>query len=200
MIYGYCRVSTRGQLEGNGIQAQEKEILSKYENAVIYTEQYTGSKVLERPVLKEVIDKLQQGDLLVVWKLDRLARNTKEGIDIIEQLFAKGVAVHVLNVGLLEDTTMGRFFLQTLLAVAEMERNLIIERTQAGKEIAKTKDGFKDGRPKKYAQGVYKMAVQMKLDGKTYKEIEKETGLSKATIVRTIQKYKLEQIEKESID
>lgn len=195
MIYGYCRVSTRSQLEGNGIQAQEKEILDKYENAAIYTEQFTGSKVLERPVLKKLIAQLEKGDLLVVWKLDRLARNTKEGIDIIEQLFAKGVAVHVLNVGLLEDTTMGRFFLQTLLAVAEMERNLIIERTQAGKEIAKTKDGFKEGRPKKYAQGIYKMAIEMKQDGKTYKEIEKETGLSKATIVRTIQKYKLEQIE-----
>lgn len=194
MIYGYCRVSTRSQLEGNGIQAQEKEILDKYENAAIYTEQFTGSKVLERPVLKKLIAQLEKGDLLVVWKLDRLARNTKEGIDIIEQLFAKGVAVHVLNVGLLEDTTMGRFFLQTLLAVAEMERNLIIERTQAGKEIAKTKDGFKEGRPKKYAQGIYKMAIEMKQDGKTYKEIEKETGLSKATIVRTIQKYKLEQI------
>lgn len=190
MIYGYCRVSTRGQLEGNGIQVQEKEILSKYENACIYIEQYSGSKVLERPVLQQVLDVLQEGDLLVVWKLDRLARNTKEGIEIIESLFARGVAVHVLNVGLLEDTTMGRFFLQTLLAVAEMERNLIIERTQSGKEIAKTKDGFREGRPQKYAQGVYKMAVQMKLEGKTYKEIEKETGLSKSTIVRSVQRYK----------
>lgn len=76
-------------------------------------------------------------------KLDRLARNTREGIEVIEKLFAKNVKVHVLNVGLLENTTMGRFFLTTLLAVAEMERNLIIERTQEGKVIAKQRADFR---------------------------------------------------------
>jgi hypothetical protein len=87
---------------------------------------------------------------LVVTKLDRLARNTKEGIEIVETLFNKGVRVHVLNVGLWENTTMGRFFLQTMLAVAEMERNLITERTQERKAIAKQKGDFRDGRPKKF--------------------------------------------------
>src|SRR5699024_2628344 len=96
----------------------------------------------------KLIEELQEGDTLVVTKLDRLARNTVEGIQIIEKLFAKGVSVHVLNVGLLENTTMGKFFLTTLLAVAEMERNIIIERTQAGKEIAKQDPNFKEGRPK----------------------------------------------------
>lgn len=76
---------------------------------------------------------MQGGDTLVVTKLDRLARNTKEGIEIIEDLFTRSVKNHVLNVGLLENTTMGRFFLQTMLVVGEMERNLIMERTQEGK-------------------------------------------------------------------
>ena len=78
----------------------------------------------DSPKFNELIEKLEEGDTLVVTKLDRLARNTVEGIEVIESLFAKGVKVHVLNVGLLENTTMGKFFLTTMLAVAEMERNL----------------------------------------------------------------------------
>ena len=84
-----------------------------------------------------MLKELKEGYTLVVNKLDRLARNLREGIDVEEELFNKGVPVHVLNVGLLENTTMGRFFLQSMLAVAEMERNMIVERTQEGKAIAK---------------------------------------------------------------
>ena len=135
MIYGYCRVSTRKQLtDGNSLQAQTEEIKLRYENADIIEEQYTGTST-DRPIFTDLVEKLQAGDTLVVTKLDRLARNTVEGIQVVESLFTKGVAVHVLNVGLLENTTMGKFFLTTLLAVAEMERNTIIERTQAGNSI-----------------------------------------------------------------
>lgn len=83
----------------------------------------------------------------MVTKLDRLARNVSEGIELIRALFKKDVKVHVLNIGLLENTSMGNFFITTLLAVAELERNMIIERTQAGKEVARTKAGFREGRP-----------------------------------------------------
>ena len=84
---------------------------------------------MEREELKKVLSLLKNGDTLVVTKLDRLASNSKEEIEIIDDLFKRNIKVHVLNVGLLENTTMGRFFLQTMLAVAEMERNMIIERT-----------------------------------------------------------------------
>ena len=151
MIYGYCRVSSKGQLDNNSFEQQEIEILNKYENAVIIKEQFTGTTT-DRPKFNELIESLKENDILVVSKLERLARNTVEGIEIVEKLFEKGVSVHVLNVGLLENTTMGRFFLTTLLAVAEMERNMIIERTQNGKAIAKAKPGFKEGRPQKYTQ------------------------------------------------
>ena len=150
-IYGYARVSTKGQLENNSLQQQKEEIKSRYEKCIIFKEAYTGTKT-DRPIFNEMVSKLEKGDTLVVTKLDRLARNTVEGIEIIQELFQKGIAVHVLNVGLLENTTMGKFFITTLLAVAEMERNTIIERTQAGKAIAKTKPGFKEGRPKKYTK------------------------------------------------
>lgn len=184
--YGYCRVSTKGQLEGNGLESQEQEILNKYPNAKIIKEQYTGAK-LDRPIFNELIESLEESDTLVVTKLDRLARNTVEGIQIIEGLFEKGVSVHVLNVGLLENTTMGKFFLTTLLAVAEMERNIIIERTQAGKEIAKQKDGFKDGRPKKFSNKQINHALEL-LENKSYKEVEQITGISKSTLIRAKRK------------
>ncbi|MFR5267304.1 recombinase family protein [Clostridium sp.] len=185
-IYGYCRVSSKSQLDNNSLEQQEREIIEKYYNAEIYKEQYSGTKK-ERPIFNEVVSKVSKGDILVVTKLDRLARTVKEGIEIIEDLFKKGVAVHVLNVGLLEDTTMGRFFMTTMLAVAEMERNLLLERTHAGKEIAKTKAGFRDGRPKKYKKKVMEYALSLlKINGGTmsYKEVERETGISKSTLIR----------------
>ncbi len=189
MIYGYARVSTKTQLEGNGLQAQTQEILEKYEGAKILEEQFTGTKT-DRPVLNKLIKELQEGDTLIVTKLDRLARNTVEGIQIIECLFAKGVSVHVLNVGLLENTTMGKFFLTTLLAVAEMERNIIIERTQAGKEIAKQNPNFKEGRPKKYGKKQIEHALEL-LGNNSYKQVEQLTGISKSTLIRY--KRKVEQ-------
>ncbi|XZM47567.1 recombinase family protein (plasmid) [Clostridium perfringens] len=186
MIIGYCRVSSKGQIDNNSLEQQEREIIEKYNNVEIYKEQYTGT-TMDRPVLNEVLDKLNKGDTLVVSKLDRLARTTKEGITIIEMLFSKGVAVHVLNVGLLENTIMGRFFLTTLLAVAEMERNMIIERTRSGKEIARTKEGYKEGRPKKYSKRQIENALSMlTVNGGiySYKEVEELVGISKSTLIR----------------
>ena len=106
MIYGYCRVSTKGQArDGNSLEAQEQEILSRYTDALICKEAYTGTTT-DRPVFNEVIERMQENDMLVVSKLDRLARNTEEGIKIVKELFKKKCSVHVLNVGLLEDTAM----------------------------------------------------------------------------------------------
>lgn len=192
MIYGYCRVSTRKQLtDGNSLQAQAEEIKVRYENAEVIEEQYTGTST-DRPIFTELVQKLNAGDTLVVTKLDRLARNTVEGIQVVEGLFAKGVAVHVLNVGLLENTTMGKFFLTTLLAVAEMERNTIIERTQAGKEVAKTKAGFKGGRPRKYTQTQLDIALDLiENKKKSYTQVEQEMKISKSTLVRAMRARKV---------
>lgn len=190
-IYGYCRVSSKKQIvEGNGLDVQEKEILEKYENAIIKKEQFTGTTT-ERPIFQNVIHELETGDTLVVTKLDRLARNTVEGIEIVQQLFEKGVAVHVLNVGLLENTSMGKFFLTTLLAVAEMERNTILERTQAGKEIARTKEGYREGRPQKYTPEQLEYAMEL-LKTNSYTQVEKMTQISKSTLTREARKRKAE--------
>ena len=187
MVVGYCRVSSKKQLEGYGLEAQIEEIKSKYENAIIYQEQYTGTKT-DRPVFNKVLNELKKGDTLVVTKLDRLARNTVEGIQIVEDLFKRGVAVHVLNVGLLENTSMGKFFLTTLLAVAEMERNTILERMSSGKEVAKAKaeaEGkkFKEGRPKAHSKENIDRALKL-LETMSYREVVELTKISKSTLIR----------------
>jgi DNA invertase Pin-like site-specific DNA recombinase len=194
MIYGYCRVSSRGQLDNNSFEQQETEILNKYENSIIIKEQFTGTTT-DRHKFNELIESLQENDILVVSKLDRLARNTVEGIEIVEKLFNKGISVHFLNVGLLENTTMGRFFLTTLLAVAEMERNTIIERTQNGKAIAKTKEGFKEGRPKTYNKSQLDNALSMLLingGDRSYNQVSELLGISKSTLIRENKKRKLQ--------
>lgn len=145
MIYGYARVSSKMQLHGNSLAEQTATLTANGATRII-TEQYTGKTTI-RPKLQNLIDLLQPGDTLMVTKLDRLARNVTEGIDLIKALFKKNIKVHVLNIGLLENTSMGNFFITTLLAVAELERSMIIERTQASKEIARTKSGFREGRP-----------------------------------------------------
>ena len=187
MVIGYARVSSKTQLEGYGLEAQVNEIRAKYNNAKIYQEQYTGTKS-DRPVFNEVLGELKEGDILVVSKLDRLARNTVEGIQIVEDLFKRGIAVHVLNVGLLENTSMGKFFLTTLLAVAEMERNTIIERTQSGKEVAKARakergEKFKEGRPKAHSEENINRALEL-LKTMSYKEVVELTKISKSTLIR----------------
>lgn len=181
--YGYARVSTVAQdLEGQ-LQALQKENCD-----VIYSEKFTGTNT-DRPKLNEVLGILEEGDTLVVTKLDRLARKTTEGITIVEDLFAKGVKVHVLNVGLLENTTMGKFFLTTLLAVAEMERNLIVERTQEGKAIARQREDFREGRPRTHGKKKIERALKM-LETLSYKEVEEEMGISKSTLIRAKRKKK----------
>ena len=121
--------------------------------------------------------------MLVVSKLDRLARNTEEGIKIVKTLFLKKCSVHVLNVGLLEDTAMGQFFITTLLAVAELERNQIIERCQTGKAIARQNPDFTEGRPKKYSRQQVQHALDL-LESHSYKQVEQMTGISKSTLIR----------------
>lgn len=177
MKYGYARVSTKSQ----DLEVQLQQL--KAENCdVIYQEKFTGTKS-KRPEFQRVLAALKNGDTLVVTKLDRLARNTKEGIEIIDSLFERNIKVHVLNVGLLENTTMGRFFLQTMLAVAEMERNIIIERTQEGKNIAKLNPNFKEGRPKKFSKQQIELALKL-LKANSYRQVAQMTGISVSTLKR----------------
>ena len=181
MIYGYARISAKVQLKGNSLEEQKNE-LRKNGCQVIVEEQFTG-KTTARPKFEDLIlNQLKPGDTLVVTRLDRLARNVTEGVSTILGLFDKNVRVHVLNVGLLENTAMGNFFITTLLAVAELERCMILERTAAGKEIAKTRDGFKEGRPP-IARAKIELALKL-LENHSYKKVADMTGISVATLAR----------------
>ncbi len=181
MKYGYARVSSKNQ----DLEVQISHLKSEC-CEIIFQEKMTGTK-MDRPEFQKVLAALKSGDTLVVTKLDRLARNTKEGIEIIDDLFKRDVKVHVLNVGLLENTTMGRFFLQTMLAVAEMERNMIVERTQEGKVLAKANPNFKEGRPKKFSKQQIALALDL-LETNSFKQVEQMTGISISTLARAKRK------------
>ena len=147
-IYGYCRVSTRGQVDGNSLEGQRDEILAKYSNAIIYQEQFTG-KTTDRPVFNDLIKTLKKGDMLVVTKLDRFCRSTDEGLRVIKELQQRGVDIHIMNMGLIENSPMGELIVTNLLAFAQFERAMILERTQSGKATARERGDFKEGGTKK---------------------------------------------------
>jgi len=182
MIYGYARVSTVKQIRGNSLEEQEAILRGKGCCQDIIIEQYTG-KTTDRPKLQELMSRLQSGDTLMVTKLDRLARTVQEGSELIQSLIAKGITVVIDNMGTISNKPMDKLMLNILLAFAEFERDMIIERTQAGKEIARTKDGYKDGRPKKYTEYQLQNALAL-LENHSYTQVEQMTGISKSTLIR----------------
>ncbi|KAI4451124.1 Serine recombinase PinR [Eubacterium plexicaudatum ASF492] len=181
MKYGYARVSTRGQLEGNSIEEQINAIHSLYEDAEIIVESYSGAK--ERPLFNRMLEQVQKDDYVIVTKLDRFCRSVKEGLEYIDHLMDKGVKIHILNMGLIESTPMGRLIVTNLLAFAEFERAMIIERTQGGKAIAKQRPDFKEGRPPKYNSKKLNHAMEL-LQSHSYRQVEELTGISKSTLIR----------------
>ena len=201
MIYGYCRVSTKGQAkDGNSLEEQTLAIKNIYTDAEIIVESYSGAK--ERPLFNELLEKVQNGDYIVVTKLDRFCRATKEGLEYIDLLMNKGVKIHILNMGLIEASPMGRLIVTNLLAFAEFERAMIIERTQEGKSIARAKaeaEGkeFKDGRKKVYDEERLDHALKLLKDDRlSYTQVTKLTGISKSTLIRHKRKRELEELEK----
>ena len=189
MKFAYARVSTRKQSrDGNGLDDQIAQLkIAGYDELIV--EEFTGSTT-KRPKLDALIQRLQTGDTIIVTKLDRLARSTAEGSKLISDLLNRDVAVHILNMGLIDNTPTGKLITHILLAFAEYERDLIIERTQAGKEIARSKDGFREGRPP-IDQKRKDFAVDLILNQhKTYREVVELTGLSKSTLIRAVNAYR----------
>ena len=183
MIYGYARVSTLTQSrDGNSLEDQINA-LKEYGCQEIVTEAFSG-KTMDRPEFQKLISQLREGDTFVVTKLDRFARTTIEGVQTIQDLFNRGIKVHILNMGLVEDTNIGHLILTIMLAFAEYERSMIVERCTSGKAIAKQDPSFKEGRPKKYTKIQLDHAVSLLKQGKSYKEVAAITGISKSTLIR----------------
>ena len=189
MRYGYARVSTRGQVKGNSLAEQRQQLMDRGCEEVI-EEQYTGTTT-ERPQLDELLARLNTGDTLMVTKLDRLARSATEGATLIKELTDKGIRVNILNMGEMDERPQGRLMLHILLAFAEFERDMIVERTQAGKAIARSKDGFREGRPpidKARKDAAVDMVIK---ERKSYKDAAAAVGISKSTLVRAVREWRL---------
>jgi DNA invertase Pin-like site-specific DNA recombinase len=183
MIFGYCRVSTSIQsTNGNSLEEQENT-LRNYGCQEIVTEAFTG-KTMERPVFQKLLRRLQAGDTLVVTKLDRFARTTVDGVQTVRELFERGIKVHIMNMGTIENNLTGNLILQVMLAFCEYERGMIVERTQAGRTIARQNPNYREGRPKKYTSIQLQHAMELLENGKTYREVEAMTGISKSTLIR----------------
>jgi len=186
-IYGYVRVSTKGQAkDGNSIEAQ-RDLLQQNGATEIYIDSFTGTKS-SRPELDKLLKELQPGDTLIVTKLDRVARSLNQGSQLINELLQRGIKIHILNIGIMDDTPSSKLIRNIFFAFAEFERDMIVERTIEGKEIAKTKEGYKEGRPEKYTKQQLKLAVDL-LKHNSYTEVELMTGISKSTLQRAKKKY-----------
>ena len=187
MIYGYARVSTRGQQRnGNSLEAQE-QALKENGATKIYIDGFTGTK-LDRPEFKKLLNELKAGDTLIVTKLDRFARTASQASELITDLINKGIKVNVLNVGMCSNDSVSTLMRNMLLAFAQFERDMIVERTQEGKAIARAKaeeQGVKfiEGRPKKFDQKKIDAALEL-LQTKSYTEVTNITGISKSTLIR----------------
>lgn len=146
MRYGYARVSSPGQQKnGNSLDAQI-ELLKQRGAEVIIKECFTGRRV-DRPKFTELLERLQPGDELIVCKLDRFARSSKHGADLIQELVNRGVRVNILNMGVADNTSTGKLLLNIMFAFAEYEADMIAERTSEGKaEKRATDPNYKEGR------------------------------------------------------
>lgn len=184
MVYGYARVSTKGQAkDGNSLEAQETALRNAGATE-IFKEAFTGTKK-HRPQLDKLLSVLKDGDMLVVTKLDRVARSATQGIELVQSLIEKGVTVNVLNMGVMDNTPAGRLIRTVMLAFAEFERDMIVERTQEGKAIAKQNPDFREGRPRKFSKKQIEHAMEL-LDTHSFRQVEEMTGISESTLHRRV--------------
>ena len=106
-----------------------------------------------------------------------------QGSELVNSLISKGIKVNILNIGTMDNTPTSNLIRNIFFAFAEFERDMIVERTQEGKAIAKNNSKFKEGRPKKYSKQQLEHALSLLKDN-SYSQVEKMTGISKSTLIR----------------
>ncbi len=178
MLIGYARVSTNEQHLDLQLDALDKAGCEK-----VFTDKVTGTKVA-RPGLDEVLSHLRNGDTFVVWKLDRLGRSIRHLIDTIQALNERGVGFKSLQESIDTTTSGGKLVFHIFCALAEFERDLIRERTQAGLSSARAR-GRKGGRPKSLSKKQEQQAhVLLKDSSVSIGEICKTLKISRSTLYR----------------
>lgn len=175
-VHAYCRVSTIEQ----DATIQVEAIKKKYPGAVIHEEKASASSRDGRPVLELLLRILRDGDKLVVWKLDRLARNTLDLLQIKDDVAAKGAGLVVLDMDIDTSTASGLCFLEMLAVFAEFETNLRRERQLAGIAKAKAEGKYK-GRPATLDKD---RIIEMLAEGMSHAAIAKKLGISTKSVQR----------------
>lgn len=180
-IYGYARVSTKGQeRNGNSIEAQI-EALTASGATVIYKDAFSG-KTTARPQLEKLLKRLESGDTVIITKLDRVARSITQGEALVNQLIDMGITVNILNMGILDNSPASKLMRQMFFCFAEFEREMIVTRTQEGKAIAREKKGYKEGRPRT-DKARLDLAMEL-LKENSYNQVASMTGISVSTLAR----------------
>jgi DNA invertase Pin-like site-specific DNA recombinase len=179
MLIGYARVSTQDQNLDLQIEALTKAGCEK-----IFEDKISGSRA-ERPGLDNLLGILREGDTIIVWKLDRLGRSVKNLVDLVGDLHKKGVQFKSLTDAIDTGTTSGRFFFHIMASLAQMERELTVERTRAGLEVARQL-GRKGGRKRQMTDSKIESAKQLLANGVPPRDVAKNLGVSVPTLYRWI--------------
>jgi DNA invertase Pin-like site-specific DNA recombinase len=175
---GYARVSTQDQNLDLHLKALKKADCRK-----IFREKISGSN-RQRPEFQRMLDQLRPGDTVVVWKLDRLARSTRDLLNTMETINDAGAKFQSLSEPWANTTThAGKMIMTVFAGIAEFERDLIRERTSAGRQAAKQR-GVRFGRPRKLNPDQERLACQLLADGKAVRDIARTFNVHEATIYR----------------
>jgi len=179
MLIGYARVSTQDQNLDLQLEALIKAGCEK-----VFDDKISGSRA-ERPGLAKALEMLREGDTLVVWKLDRLGRSVKNLVDLIGELHTQSVQFKSLTDAIDTGTPSGRFFFHVMASLAEMERELTVERTRAGLEVARQL-GRKGGRKRQMTDSKIESAKKLLTNGVPPRDVAKNLGVSVPTLYRWI--------------
>jgi DNA invertase Pin-like site-specific DNA recombinase len=179
MLIGYARVSTQDQNLDLQIDALTKAGCKK-----VFDDKVSGSRA-ERPGLAKALEMPREGDTLVVWKLDRLGRSVKNLVDLVGELHKQGVQFKSLTDAIDTGTASGRFFFHVMASLAEMERELTIERTRAGREVARQL-GRKGGRKRQMTDSKIASAKKLLTSGVPPRDVARNLGVSIPTLYRWI--------------
>ena len=177
MLIGYARVST-----GDQRLDVQHEALRRAGCERVYEDTASG-RVSDRPGLLRALDQLREGDTLVVWKLDRLGRSVKQLVDLVSGFERDGVSFVSITDAIDTSTPAGRFFFHVMASLAQMERELIVERTRAGLDAARDR-GRRGGRPPAMTEARLAVARKLLEGGMPAREVADNLRISIATVYR----------------
>jgi DNA invertase Pin-like site-specific DNA recombinase len=177
-VIGYARVSTTDQNPQLQLDALRDAGATR-----VFNDHGVSGSTASRPQLDAALDHLREGDVLTVWKLDRLGRNTQHVLAVVDELTSRGVGFLSITEGLHTDGAMGKAMLTIMAAFAQLERDTMIERTRAGLAAAAA-NGRKGGRPRKVDDAGAVKAQNLREKGINATDIARMLGVSRATVYR----------------